>query len=104
MELIEAAQALSGGSEFLFPTRSKISGLTTAGIEAGWVRARPKLGLVGINIHDLRRTAAERMKRMGHRSIVPLVLGYAARGVTDIHYDTDDVWAYESDKRVALDA
>ena len=43
------------------------------------------------------------MKRMGHRSIVPLVLGHAARGVTDIHYDTDDVWAYASDTRVALE-
>jgi integrase len=104
VELIEAAQAIGGGSEFLFPTASKDGCLTTAGVEAGWVRSRPKLGLVGINIHDLRRTASERKKRMGYRSIVPLVLGHAARGVTDIHYDTDDVWAYEPDKRAALSA
>jgi|SRR4029077_4570630 integrase len=62
------------------------------------------LGLIGINIHDLRRTASERMRRLGHRHVVGLVLGHAPRGVTDIHYDTDDLWAYETEKRAALEA
>jgi len=61
-------------------------------------------GLLGINIHDLRRTASERMKRLGYRHVVGLVLGHAPRGVTDIHYDSDDVWAYEPEKRAALEA
>jgi integrase len=69
-----------------------------------WNRSRLKLGLIRINIHDLRRTASERMRRLGHRHVVGLVLGHAPRGVTDIHYDTDDLWAYEPEKRSALEA
>jgi integrase len=104
LELIETARAIGGDSEFLFPTTSKSGALTTSGVEVAWNRSRPKLGLTGINIHDLRRTASERMRRLGHRHVVGLVLGHAPRGVTDIHYDTDDLWAYEPEKRSALDA
>lgn len=104
VELIEAALGVSRGSEFLYPTTSKVGALTTSGVEVAWNRSRPKLGLLGINIHDLRRTASERMKRLGHRHVVGLVLGHAPRGVTDIHYDTDDLWAYEAEKRAALEA
>jgi integrase len=78
--------------------------LTTSGVEVAWSRSRPCLGLLGINIHDPRRTASERMKRLGYRQAVGLVLGHAPRGVTDIHYDTDDMWAYEPEKRAALKA
>jgi len=87
-----------------FPTTSKGGALTTSGVEVAWNRSRLKLGLIGINIHDLRRTASERMRRLGHRHVVGLVLGHAPRGVTDIHYDTDDLWAYEPEKRSALEA
>jgi integrase len=104
VELIEAARAIGGNGEFLFPTTSKGGALTTSGVEVAWNRSRLKLGLVGINIHDLRRTASEQMRRLGHRHVVGLVLGHAPRGVTDIHYDTDDLWAYESEKRSALEA
>ena len=104
VELIEAARVIGGIGDFLFPTTSKSGALTTSGVEVAWNRSRPKLGLTGINIHDLRRTASERMRRLGHRHVVALVLGHAPRGVTDIHYDTDDVWAYEPEKRAALDA
>jgi integrase len=104
MELVAAARALSGNSEFLFPTTSKNGALTTSGVEVAWSRSRPKLGLIGINIHDLRRTASERLRRLGHRHVVGLVLGHAPRGVTDIHYDTDDLWSDEPDKRTALEA
>jgi integrase len=104
VELIEAARAIGGSGEFLFPTASKGGALTTSGVEVAWNRSRPKLSLVGINIHDLSRTASERMRRLGHRHVVGLVLGHAPRGVTDIHYDTDDLWAYEPEKRSALEA
>jgi integrase len=104
VELIEVARAIGGDGEFLFPTTSKGGSLTTSGLEVAWSRSRPKLGLAGINIHDLRRTASERMRRLGHRHVVALVLGHAPRGVTDIHYDTDDLWAYEPEKRAALEA
>jgi integrase len=104
IECVESALSISGESAFLFPTTSKSGALTTSGVEVAWSRSRPKMGLTGINIHDLRRTASERMKRLGHRNVVGLVLGHAPRGVTDIHYDTDDIWAYETEKRAALEA
>ena len=104
VELIETARVIGGTGDFLFPTTSKGGALTTSGVEVAWNRSRPKLGLSGINIHDLRRTASERMRRLGHRHVVGLVLGHAPRGVTDIHYDTDDLWAYDPEKRAALEA
>ena len=104
VELIEAARAIGGNGEFLFPTTSKGGALTTSGVEVAWNRSRLKLGLIEINIHDLRRTASERMRRLGHRHVVGLVLGHAPRGATDIHYDSDDLWAYEPEKRSALEA
>jgi len=104
VELIQATLAAGGRTQFLFPITSKVGALTTSGVEVAWSRSRPRLGLFGINIHDLRRTASERMKRLGYRHVVGLVLGHAPRGVTDIHYDTDDVWAYEPEKRAALEA
>ena len=104
VELIQVTLAARGRIEFLFPTTSKVGTLTTSGVEVAWSRSRPRLGLLGINIHDLRRTASERMKRLGYRHVVGLVLGHAPRGVTDIHYDSDDVWAYEPEKRAALEA
>jgi integrase len=104
VELVESARDIGGNGEFLFPTKSKCGALTTSGAEVAWNRSRPKLGLLGINIHDLRRTTSERMRRLGHRHVVGLVLGHAPRGVTDVHYDTDDLWAYEPEKRAALEA
>jgi integrase len=104
VELIQATLSARRSTEFLFPTTSKVGTLTTSGVEVAWSRSRPCLGLLGINIHDLRRTASERMKRLGYRQAVGLVLGHAPRGVTDIHYDTDDMWAYEPEKRAALKA
>jgi integrase len=53
MELVAAARAIGGDGEFLFPTTSKNGALTTSGVEVAWNRSRPKLGLIGINIHDL---------------------------------------------------
>ena len=51
--------------------------------------------------HDIRRTAATIMRRLGFGLVVDRVLAHAPRSVTDRHYDVHD---YEPEKRTALDA
>ncbi len=40
--------------------------------------------------HDLRRTAATGMARLGHRAVVPDILNHAPQGVTRAFYDHYD--------------
>ena len=49
--------------------------------------------------HDIRRTAATIMRRLGFGLVVDRVLAHAPRSVTDRHYDVHD---YEPEKRAAL--
>ncbi len=51
--------------------------------------------------HDIRRTAATIMRRLGFGLVVDRVLAHAPRSVTDKHYDAHD---YEPEKRAALEA
>ncbi len=49
-------------------------------------------------IHDLRRTAATHMRRLGvFREVISAVLGHAPKGVTAEHYDMYDMLAEKTD-------
>ena len=51
--------------------------------------------------HDIRRTAATIMRRLGFGLVVDRVLAHSLQSVTDRHYDVHD---YEAEKRAALGA
>ncbi len=49
-------------------------------------------------IHDLRRTAATHMRRLGvFREVISAVLGHAPKGVTAEHYDLYDMLPEKTD-------
>jgi integrase len=50
--------------------------------------------------HDIRRTAATIMRRLGYGLVVDRVLAHSLQSVTDRHYDVHD---YEPEKRTALE-
>jgi integrase len=50
--------------------------------------------------HDIRRTAATIMRRLGYGLVVDRVLAHVPKSVTDKHYDVHD---YEPEKRTALE-
>jgi integrase len=58
-------------------------------------------GVAFFTAHDIRRTAATIMRRLGFGLVVDRVLAHAPRSVTDKHYDAHD---YEPEKRAALEA
>lgn len=47
-------------------------------------------GIDYFSAHDLRRTAATGIAKLGHSSIVPDILGHKPQGVTRRHYDHYD--------------
>jgi integrase len=51
--------------------------------------------------HDLRRTVATHLAKLGFGSVVPFVLGHTPRTIADLHYDQHD---YLAEKRNALEA
>jgi integrase len=75
---------------------------------SGWSRAKARLdrlsGVTGWRLHDLRRTAASAMARLGHPPhVVAAVLNHApgaTQGVTAIY----NRHRYDDEKRAALDA
>jgi integrase len=91
-------------TEYLFPNKSgtghilidtlshKISKIRTATEEAGIKR---------FTAHDLRRSAATGIAKLGYWSIVPDILGHKPQGVTRKHYDQ---YSREPEIKKALEA
>ena len=83
---------------------------STNGLTApsGWSRAKARLdrlsGVAGWRFHDLRRTAASAMARLGHPPhVVAAVLNHApggTQGITAVY----NRFRYDDEKRAALDA
>lgn len=104
VELIEAARAIGGNGEFLFPTTSKGRCSHYLGSRSGMEPLAPK---TRPRWNQYSRSPSHRVgtdETARTPACQGLVLGHAPRGVTDIHYDTDDLWAYEPEKRSALEA
>ena len=89
------------GSPFVFSTTGKSA-------PSGWSRAKARLdvlsGITGWRLHDLRRTAASNMARLGHPPhVVAAVLNHApaaSQGITAVY----NRYRYDDEKRLALDA
>jgi integrase len=63
-------------------------------------RILKKHGVKPFQPHDIRRTSATIMRRLGYGLVVDRVLAHVAKSVIDKHYDLHD---YEAEKRAALD-
>jgi len=112
MEIIDQALALSGGSEFLFPS-PRGAGEDVPMDRGAFSRAMSRvcsvLSIENATPHDFRRTGATNItsERIGMpRFIVSQILAHAtdtggAAAVTGMHYDLND---YLPEKRKALDA
>jgi integrase len=102
---ILAAMPRRADSPFVFTTRKRasISGFSKAKlrIDNAVTKARDGEALPPWTIHDLRRTAATEMARVGvSRFVIGRVLNHADRGVTGIY----DRHSYLAEKRHALNA
>ena len=86
LELLEAAEPLSGGSPWLFPSPRGNKHITPEAIDHAL--RRPGLETLGFSFtpHDLRRTAASHMTSMGiSRLVVSKLLNHVERGITAVY-------------------
>ena len=116
VSLIERAQALADGSEWLFPSPRGDVPVKPQAVNQALYRAcmpiaerpkaarlskKPAIGLTGIVPHDLRRTAASNMAALGiNRLVISKILNHVETNVTAIY----DRHGYDAEKRHALEA
>jgi len=87
---------------FVFPSHSGAYSLSALGhVLRVHQEKLLELGVAPFTPHDLRRTAATLMRKLGFGLVVDRVLGHAPVSVLDRHYDVHD---YLSEKRAALKA
>ena len=98
--LIKEAEALSADSPYLFPSPKDVAPIGSGAATKGMQRARPTLDLVDFRVHDLRRTAATGMRRLGVApEVVSMILNHKRQDVTAKHYDH---YKGAEEKRAAL--
>ena len=96
-----ARYKLPGSRKYVFPSPSSPGHLLHNGLSQSARRVVRKLAMPRWTPHDLRRTAATQMTRMGHaRLVVDKILGHKDTSVAGIY----DRHAYTDERRVALDA
>ena len=104
LDLFQEAISRSKHDDVIFPSRITKQALTPRAVAKAMFRSLEALGLKGVTPHDLRRTAATGMAKLGvSRLIVDKVLNHVSAdrstiaGVYDRH-------AYEGEKRCALES
>jgi len=103
--LIEEAMVHSGYSNYVFRSpRFKEKPIDTKVLTRAWARARVQLGLEGVVLHDLRRTCATGLQKLGIRlEVTEAILNHKSGSVSGIVaiYQRHD---WKEEKKEALDA
>ena len=98
--VVASAIAANGGSRLVFPGCFDAE-LEPDSISRALERLTASLGIVGATVHDLRRTMASEMGRLGiAESTISRVLAHAQSGITARHYN---LHSYDAEKRAALE-
>jgi integrase len=104
MRIITEAAALDARSLYIFPSLVQDGPLTPAAAKRATGRLRPHLAAPDLRVHDLRRTASHRMRRLGiPKFVVSLILNHISvtRGdITAEHYL--DEYSFEAEKADGL--
>lgn len=88
------------GSSWVFASPVRDGHVSRSSVTNALRRHLPELGVAPFTPHDLRRTAASHMARLGvPRLVLSRILNHREGGVTRIY----DRWSYDQEKREALD-
>ena len=99
MRLLDDIEANSGDARFLFPSRVNDAPITAAALSHALRNNLDKIGVKGVRVHDLRRSAATQMAALGiDRMALSRVLNHFD-GSTTGRYDTHH---YLEQKAIAL--
>lgn len=96
---ILAEQPSQGSSEYVFPSNGGGKPLATGALSKAAASVREHSTLERWTPHDLRRTAATHIARLGFGARVGDILNHTPRGTTRRIYDQYD---YDAEKRLAL--
>ena len=101
---VREGMARSGASGFVFPSPTGDAAIAPHAATRAMSRWRPDLGLADFRVHDLRRTCATGMARLGvPRSHISLVLDHVSVTQGTITGAVYDKYSYDAEKRAALD-
>jgi integrase len=99
MQLLERVKALSGSSNWLFPSTQTENAMLNTSIDHALRRNQSRFGIPTFTPHDLRRTAASHMTGLGiSRLTVSKILNHVESGITAVY----DRHSYDQEKRDAL--
>lgn len=105
ISLIKDASALSGDSDYLFPSPRGTGPIGSGAATKGMQRARSTFCLADFRVHDLRRTAATGMAELGvSPHTISLVLNHISARTGTITTAVYVKYSYDREKREALDA
>lgn len=103
-KLIQRGIALSGESDFVFPSPLGDEAITPHAATRAMSRWRKTLKIRDFRVHDLRRTCATGMARLGvPRFHISLVLDHVSVTHGTITGAVYDKYTYDAEKRAALD-
>jgi integrase len=107
IELFHEARELSTHERFIFPNRAKCDHLEVNAVGHALRRALPQLGLADApaTAHDLRRTVASNLARMGTpEAVIAHLLNHKSEFEKTITSRVYNQHAYAAEKRQALEA
>ena len=99
----EAARS-AGDSNFVFPGERTGSHMGSRSVSKAMERAREKIGIEDITVHDLRRTAGSYMSQLGvPKDVRERVLNHGGKRSSSITDSVYNWYEYEDEKRAALE-
>lgn len=105
VSLLCQAIALSGDSDFVFPSPKGDGPIGSGAGTKGMQRARPTFDVADFRVHDLRRTAATGMAELGiSPHTISLVLNHMSARTGTITSAVYVKYSYDKEKREALEA
>lgn len=105
VSLLRDAIAMSGESDFVFPSPKGEGPIGSGAGTKGMQRARPTFDMADFRVHDLRRTAATGMAELGiSPHTISLVLNHMSARAGTVTSAVYVKYSYDKEKREAFEA
>jgi len=102
--LFRQAIDAAGNSEFVFPGEHDVSHIASRSVSQAMERARAKLGIKDVTMHDLRRTAGTYMSRLGvPKDVRERILNHGGSRKGSITDGVYNHYEYDAEKRASLE-
>jgi integrase len=95
---------MAPGSEFVFPGDHGLSHMAPASVSTAMERARAKLGISDLTVHDLRRTAGTYLSQLGvPKDVRERIMNHGGKRKSSVTDGVYNRYEYDAEKRAALE-